>query len=335
MNHLDRALRPALRLRRRGGTRIAAMAALAAASTLGAGCGDFFKKQGAQITVDVFHDGAKAFAKEHDIEFARAAAYGNLKVFEGLREVVPDNPTLLTMIAKSFSEFAFAFLEDDLDQLDPLDEEAYAPIQARAVDFYQRAFGAAVHLAELDEEGFGAALDGPIDRLEAVLAHTDADDAHALFWVGSTWIGQINLSLEDPAALLGVPKAEAIIRRAVELDEAYENGLGHVYLASLKAAVPASLGGDAQGAARHFARAIELSGGRFYMTRVLEARYVHAGVAPDRAAFVRTLEEVLAAPADAAPELRLANEIAKVRARRLLDRQEDFFEGDDEGPGGL
>jgi hypothetical protein len=60
------------------------------------------------------------------------------------------------------------------------------------------------------------------------------------------------------------------------------------------------------------------------MTKVMFAR-TYAVVIQDRPLFESTLKGVLAAPADIYPEQRLANEIAKRRAKRYLDHAEEYF----------
>jgi len=54
------------------------------------------------------------------------------------------------------------------------------------------------------------------------------------------------------------------------------------------------------------------------------ARY-YAVVTQDRALFESTLKEVLNTPANVYPEYRLANELAKRRAKRYLEHVEDYF----------
>ena len=45
----------------------------------------------------------------------------------------------------------------------------------------------------------------------------------------------------------------------------------------------------------------------------------------DEELFKRLLTEVLDAPADALPEARLANEVAKRKAKALLEKTDDLF----------
>ena len=54
--------------------------------------------------------------------------------------------------------------------------------------------------------------------------------------------------------------------------------------------------------------------------------YYYFRAVDDRAGYVKILQEVLDTPASVMPEQRLANELAKVRAKRWLAEADDYFE---------
>ena len=64
--------------------------------------------------------------------------------------------------------------------------------------------------------------------------------------------------------------------------------------------------------------------GRFLLHKVMYAR-VYAVTMGDRALYERLLKEVLRAPRDIWPEYRLANEVAKHKARRYWRMRNDLF----------
>src|SRR5262245_2102804 len=64
----------------------------------------------------------RASAAEIDLGVARAAAPAMLKLVEGLLETVPDDHELLEIVARGWIEYAFGFLEDDLESLPAGDE---------------------------------------------------------------------------------------------------------------------------------------------------------------------------------------------------------------------
>jgi len=73
----------------------------------------------------------------------------------------------------------------------------------------------------------------------------------------------------------------------------------------------------------HFEQAIELSGGRDLMAKVLLASE-YARMAFDRDLHDRLCREVLGASPEA-PGLTLSNTLAQERAQRLLDSSDDYF----------
>ncbi len=84
------------------------------------------------------------------------------------------------------------------------------------------------------------------------------------------------------------------------------------------------MGGDPEAAKRYFDEAIQATGGKYLMVKVLMAK-TYAVVTQDRALYESLLKEVLNTPASVFPEQRLANELAKRRAKRYLDHVEDYF----------
>ena len=95
------------------------------------------------------------------MELARVSGLANLKVIEGLIEVVPDNAVLLELTAKSYGAYSFGFFEPQLEQMDSLSDE-YEALAARAVNFYNRGRTYASAAMEMEYPGFTAALDGPL-----------------------------------------------------------------------------------------------------------------------------------------------------------------------------
>ena len=95
------------------------------------------------------------------------------------------------------------------------------------------------------------------------------------------------------------------------------------FLGAVHASRPPMLGGDPNKAREYFERAADAQPG-YLMNKVMEAQYL-AVQTQDRSRYKRLLGEVLAADADALPEQRLANELAKRRAALLLERIEEYF----------
>ena len=287
-----------------------------------AGCS--LVKIAADQTVEVFDLAAPSFDKEYDVELARAAGLANLKMVEGLIEVVPENRQLLMMLGKAYTSYSYGFVEDEMEVAEPFSDE-YDRLTRRAVDFYDRGRFYATQAIELSHPGFGKAMAGTLDGAVTALAAIDVDDVDALVWIGQAWAAGINLRADDPAAIVELPKAVAVMERVVELDETVFLGGAHTVLGASHAAVPAELGGNAEAAKKHLDRAIEISEGRYLLSRFALAQYYYGGIHPEREGFEATLNGIIDAPDDLMPEQRLSNEIAKIRAQRLLDRADDIF----------
>jgi hypothetical protein len=160
-------------------------------------------------------------------------------------------------------------------------------------------------------------------EFEALLAELDQDDVPALYSLGAAWAGWIQARREDWNAVAQMPRVEAVMKRVVQLDEAYRDGGAHLYLGTMATLVPPAVGGEPEIGRRHFERAIDLSDGRNLMAKVLYARQ-YARVVFDRELHDRLLEEVLAAPVEA-EGYTLANTLARREARRLLNESDEYF----------
>jgi hypothetical protein len=238
---------------------------------------------------------------------------------------VPGNRDLLLLTSKSFATFTFGFVEDDLEQAEPFSVQADQQL-ARAIDYYGRAFGYGQRAMALEHEEWPAVLERPLDELAAHLGGLEQEDAVALFWVAYPWGSRINLTADDPASVVDLPKVRALMERVLALDETVYFGGAHLFLGATDATFPEALGGNPESSKAHFERAIELTGGRYLMAKVLYAVYYHARQSRDRQAYHAMLEEVVATPGDVWPEQRLSNELARQRAARWLEREEEVFE---------
>ncbi len=278
----------------------------------------------ANSTVDVFATAAPSFEKESDVELARAAGLANLKMLEGLIEVVPRNRTLLELNGKSFASYAFGFLEADLEQMDSLSDE-YEALAARTVDFYLRGQRYTGESLELMYPGFLAAANGSDEDYEKILKTIDPIDVSTLFWFGYAWGGAVNLQVEDPASVIDLPKVVSTMKRVIELDETTHYGSAHLVLGVAQSALPKALGGDPDAALKHFQRAHEIAEGKYLMGEVMLARFYHGRANLNQEAFESTLESVLDTDSDILPEQRLANELAKLRAAYWLGQVDEIF----------
>jgi predicted anti-sigma-YlaC factor YlaD len=132
------------------------------------------------------------------------------------------------------------------------------------------------------------------------------------------------ISKDHPDIIADQPIVEAMIDRALALDESFDSGAIHTFLIAYE---PSRLGAHAGWEPRsraHFERAVTES------DRSLAAPYVALAESvslqkQDRAEFSALLERALAIDVDAHPEWRLQNLVAQDRARWLLSRMDELF----------
>lgn len=261
-----------------------------------------------RTTASLLERGSPALYEESDPVLAREALPSQLKLIEALLKNEPGNARLLRLASQGFGGYAFLFLEDE------------QPERARALYLRARGYGLALASRNASLKGIGSM---PLSDLEAALRSASLPDVPGLFWSAYNWAGWINLSKDVPEAVAGLPKAAAMMRRVQELSPGYYHGGPDLFLGTYYAALPRMLGGDPGKSKTHFEAAIEAGRGRFLIAKVLYARY-YAVAVQDRELFRKLNGEVAAASEDA-PELRLANAVAKLKAKRLLEKTNDLF----------
>jgi hypothetical protein len=161
------------------------------------------------------------------------------------------------------------------------------------------------------------------DELAAELDGVGVKDLDPLYSYAVSWLSNLDATSEDWTAVGELPWVEAVLERALALDETYENGALHGYLGVLNSLRPPALGGRPELARAHFDRALELSGGRDLSIKVEYARR-YARLVFDQELHDRLLTEVLDAPAEA-QGFTLFNVLAKQEAQGLLATSKEYF----------
>jgi hypothetical protein len=289
-----------------------------------AGCD--LKEFTVSTTAPVLKAAADSLPEESDIQFAREAAPASIKTVEGFLQSAPKNRDLLAILAQGYIEYTFGFLEDDYEALpdDAKHSDQRDALAARATVLYDRGQAYAIRLLETDDKHFGEMFRKDVASAEAEAKKLDKKQAPGLLFTGLALASAINLNRNDLARVVELPKAIAVIKRSHELDPKFYNGgaamtLGIIYCSQGKA-----IGGDPDLGKKFFEEAINTTGGKYLMPRVMFARFF-AVITQDRPLFEKTLKDVIAAPHDIWPAQRLPNELAKRRAARYLAHADDYF----------
>ncbi len=264
------------------------------------------------------------YASDDDPELVRAAVPFGLKTMEALLGEHPEHDGLLTSLSSGFTQYAYAFVQQDADaaDLDGKTAEVKA-LRARARKLYLRARDYGLRGLEVRRPGLPARL-RTLKDLGAALASTDQEDVPLLYWTAASWALAIASAKDRMDLVAELPAPEAMMKRALALDEAFDAGAIHEFFIAFDAARSEAADGGLARATAHFDRAMDLSGGRKLGAIVNFAESVCVQ-RQDRAEFTRLLERVLKADADAEPRWRLANVIAQRRARLLLAHADDLF----------
>ena len=270
---------------------------------LTAACGGVMRKATSQFSDNL----TTAILNQDDVGTARDGVPAYLLLIDGLIEGDPENPDVLLAGAKLYGAYAGGFVDDG----------------ARAQRLANRAYAYARRALCVREKPLCAALDAPFDTYADALKQSDSKDIATIYGFGAAWAGKIQVNSGDWNAIADLPKLQALLIRVNEIDAHYDNGGASLYLGVISSIRPASLGGRPEEGKNYFEKALELSGGRNQMVRVLYAQF-YARLVFDQALHDRLLNEVLVAD-PVAPRLTLINTLAKQKAKALLESGKDYF----------
>lgn len=269
---------------------------------------------------DAVSSGGDSFARDDDPELVREAVPFALKSMESLLDSQPDHKGLLAALCRGFTQYAAAFVRQDA-------EEAPDPLVRRAG--MERARRLLLRARDYGVRGLSVGRDGFADALSAkpaeAAARAGTEDVPLLYWTAAAWSLAVATSPDDPGLLADLPRSEALMRRALALNEGYDDGAIHEYFIAFEGGRPEAMGGSAEKARRHFERAMALSGGKKVSPLVTFAETVSVRT-QNRKEFLDLLDRALAFDARVgAPEHRVGNLVSQRRARWLKGRVDERF----------
>ena len=265
-------------------------------------------------------EGGSSYARDEDPDLVWEAVPFGLKTVEGLLDEAPRHKGLLFAAASGFVQYGYGHVQQEADFVEARDLARATELRARARRLYLRALAYGFRGLEVDFPGLRQRLraDGA-----SALAATRKEHVPLLYFTGLAWFAAISVSKNDSELTADQAPAEALMKRALVLDETYDHGAIHDFFISWEGRGEA-VGGSFERAQAHLERAEALSGGRRASALVNFAETVSVA-RQDRKEFARLLGEALAIDPDAVPDLRLANLLYQKRARWLLGRTEDLF----------
>lgn len=294
------------------------VSALLACVWLG-GCASFHH-YAANRMGDALAGSGGSYASDDDPELIRAAAPFSLKLIESLLQETPQHTGLLTAAAGGFTQYAYAFVQQDADELEGRDVDAAFALRVRARGLYLRGRDYGLRALESRHPGFGTALR---DQPQGAVATLVPADAPALYWTAVAWAASISLGKDSSAALADLPRVEVLVTRLQQLNADFDHGALDTFLISYSMSRP-GVRDPSEAARGYFERAVRLSDGQRAGAYVALAENVCVR-RQSRGEFIATLQKALAIDPQSQPRWRLENRIMQHRARWLLTQTDQLF----------
>ena len=305
---------------RRGASAYATLVAALTAATL-AGCS--LRRYSIDTMADALATGDSVYTSDSDIELVGDALPFGLKLMESLLTQTPNHQGLLLTACRGFTLYAYAYVQIPAEAALEYDFGRARAMRTRARRLYQRAMAYCLRGLEQSYEGLATELFGdPAPAVKTIVSGHEERDLPLLYWTAASLGLGISVSPGSAAMLARLPEVKALLERALELDESWNDGALHEFMVVFAGAV--SAGTDRNAIQRHYRRALELSEGR---SAALYVAYAEAVSVPaqNRDEFREAMHKALAVDPDAVPENRLLVLISQGRARWLLDRVDDVI----------
>lgn len=272
---------------------------------------------------DVLASGGSLYESDEDLVLIGDALPFSLKLIESLLAESPNHRGLLLSATRGFVLYAYAYVHDEAERLARDDVQRARALRDRARRLYLRAVRYALQALEHTYPGFAEQLSAqPRIAVQRIGMDVAEQDTPLLYWTAVALGLAIAVSKNEPTILARLPEVEALLDRALALQEYWNAGTLHEFTITWMAARGGR--GNPEAIRRHYERALRLSHGQRASVYVA---YAEAVALPnqDRTAFMALMHKALAVDLEADPEHRLLNTIAQRRARWLLERIDELF----------
>jgi TRAP transporter T-component len=261
-----------------------------------------------------------SFASDDDPELVRAAIPFSLKLIESLIAQSPQDKELLLSAATGFTQYSYAFVQEDADELQDTDKPRSAELRIRAKKLYIRARNYGLRGLEVGHKNF-------LDRLKADPKQTVKElgkaDVPLMYWTTASWASALSVS-RDFTMLPEIPRFEALADRVLEIYNEFDEGAIHGFLITYEMSRLNPKPDRVAIAKVHFDRNMELSMGHQAGPMVSYAENVSVAQ-KNKAEFQDLLNRALKVDVNTWPEHRQLNMLMQRRARWLLSRTDKLF----------
>ncbi|MGQ9635308.1 MAG: TRAP transporter TatT component family protein [Bryobacteraceae bacterium] len=291
-----------------------------AVALLGGGWGCSVRRFAVNRVGDALASGGSTYASDDDLQLVGDALPFGLKLIESLLAESPRHRRLLQAACEGFTSYTYLYVHRRADELAGTDLEAAGRLRTRARRLYLRAHRYGLRAMEVGHPGIGQRL--VADPKAAAAGIRKRSEVPILYWTAASLGLAISVSKNDAAMLARLPEVEALLERALELEESWQEGTLHEFAVVFAGARPGQP--DYPRVEKHYRRALELSQGK---RAGLFVSYAEASAIPrqDRQAFESLLKQALAVDPDAYEAGRLQNIAARERAAWLLEHADEFI----------
>jgi len=309
------------------------IAALVIVATIGSSCS--IKKMALRQTASLFKTSMPAFERDEDVELVQASLPSMIKTLEALLENDPENEDLIALLAQAYTSYGMVVLEPQaalnarrrsnpvaiesgVNSITEAEKERIRRSYLRAADYGRR------WLAKHCANAATRLRQQTYNRLAGALATCKKDAVGGMFWSAMPIANAINMSRDKIEFLAQLSAVRLLLERVIELDEGYYHASAHVAMGAMLGGVGKMGGGDANASKKHFDRALVLTGGRFLLVQQMMAETLMVQ-SQDGESFDALLGQIENFDLDDYPEQRLANALAKRKARQLAEQRSELF----------
>jgi len=244
-----------------------------------------------------------------------------LKAMEVMLAQDPENSKLKIILATAYVSYAQGYLAQKAQMTANTDYNQSKHLALRAHNLSLRGRDYALSALELKHPDFSKNIR---TDTKTALSQTTIEDVPALYWAAAGWAGGISANINDMENIADLPVAVAMMRKALELDEYYNDGSIHEFFIAYEAKQPNATKENLANSKMHFDKAVEYTHGERAYPYVIYAESV-AVKAQNIKLFDEMLDKALAVNPNKVMKWRLVNTIAQERAAWLQTQKELRF----------
>lgn len=270
---------------------------------------------------DALSGPSTVYASDDDVELVGQAIPFGLKLMETILEDQPKHSDLLLALSRGFTQYAYAYVQLPADKKESFDVAHAYQQRTRARRLYIRARDYGLRGLQVNYDGFNKELN---KSPATAVTRLKKKDIGLVYWTAAAWGAAVSVGKNNPMLIADLPRIEALIYRAQELDESYDNGGIHTFLISYEMSKARSLADNTRRARLHLDRAIAISKDGLASPYLSYAQSVSV-INGNRKEFESLLNKALAIDPNKIEEWRLVNTVMQDHARWLLNRTAYYF----------